>query len=151
MDTLHIHNGVYTAYAPWRMCHAYVELHMQSNIAILAVYTQFQKKRTMNSMTSPVTQGSGEVSMARSNLIKRIWKMWQKTPFKNWIILEWGFLHFVINSTGKVKCTSKFIYLHSSQKETHLATVRFFWDWVYLGIDEGDGTEHHKMKNKIRK
>ncbi len=37
VDTLHIHHGVYTAYAPWRTCHAYVELHMQSNIAILAV------------------------------------------------------------------------------------------------------------------
>ncbi len=23
-----------------------------------------------------------------------------------------------------------FIYLHSSQKETQLSTVRFFWDWV---------------------
>ena len=23
--------------------------------------------------------------------------------------------------------------------------------YTYLGIDEGDGTEHHKMKNKIRK
>ncbi len=38
VDTLYIHYGVYTAYAPWRTCHAYVELHMQSNIAILAVY-----------------------------------------------------------------------------------------------------------------
>ena len=38
MDTLHIHHGVYTAYAPWRTCHAYLELHMLSNITILAVY-----------------------------------------------------------------------------------------------------------------
>ncbi len=38
MDTLHIHHDVYTAYAPWRTRHAYVELHMQSNITILAVY-----------------------------------------------------------------------------------------------------------------
>ncbi len=39
MDILHIHHGVYTAYAPWRTCHAYVELHMQSNIAILGPCT----------------------------------------------------------------------------------------------------------------
>ncbi len=38
VDTLHIQHGVYTAYAPWRTCHAYMELHMQCNIAILAVY-----------------------------------------------------------------------------------------------------------------
>ncbi len=41
VDTQHIHHGVYTAYAPWRTCHAYVELHMLSNITILAVYQTF--------------------------------------------------------------------------------------------------------------
>ncbi len=35
----YIYIMVYTAYAPWSTCHAYVELHMQSNITILAVYT----------------------------------------------------------------------------------------------------------------
>ena len=30
--------------------------------------------------------------------------------------------------------STKFIYLHSSQKETQLFTVRFFWDWVYCGL-----------------
>ncbi len=38
LEASYIHHGVYTAYAPWRTCHAYVELHMQSNITILAVY-----------------------------------------------------------------------------------------------------------------
>ncbi len=32
---------------------------------------------------------------------------------------------------GKKKYTAKFIYLHSSQKEMKLSTVRFFRDWVY--------------------
>ena len=31
-------HDVYTAYAPWRTRHAYVELHMQSNITILPMY-----------------------------------------------------------------------------------------------------------------
>ncbi len=33
----YIHNGVYTAHAPWRTCHTCVEQHMQSNNMILAV------------------------------------------------------------------------------------------------------------------
>ncbi len=55
-----------------------------------------------------------------------------------WVLREnreqcWNrvFLHVVTNSTGKMKCTSKLIYLHSSQKETQLPTVRFFRNWVY--------------------
>ncbi len=42
-----------------------------------------------------------------------------------------GFLHIVSKRIGKLKCTTKFTYLHSFQKETQLSTVRFFWDWVY--------------------
>ena len=45
-------------------------------------------------------------------------------------IFERGFLHIVTKSIDKLKCTTKFIYLHSSAKETQLSTVRFFWDWV---------------------
>ena len=40
------------------------------------------------------------------------------------------FLHIVTKSIGKMKYTAKFIYLHSSQKEMQLSTVRFFRDWV---------------------
>ncbi len=34
-------------------------------------------------------------------------------------------------SWGDLKYITKFIYLHSSAKETQLSTVHFFWDWVY--------------------
>ena len=49
-----------------------------------------------------------------------------------WTILERDFLQIVTKSIGKMKYTTKFIYLHSSEKETQLSTVRFFWDWVYV-------------------
>ncbi len=49
-----------------------------------------------------------------------------------WTILKQGFLHIVSKTIGKLKCTTKFTYLHSSQKETQLSTVRFFWDRVYI-------------------
>ena len=39
-----------------------------------------------------------------------------------WTILERGFLHIVMKSIGKLKCTTKLTYLHSSQKETQLST-----------------------------
>ncbi len=35
---------------------------------------------------------------------------------KPWRILEWGFLHNVTKSRGKMKLTTKLIYLHSSKK-----------------------------------
>ena len=38
--TVHIHHGVYIAYAPWRTCHAYMEQHMQCKSTILAVYME---------------------------------------------------------------------------------------------------------------
>ena len=46
-------------------------------------------------------------------------------------IIEWGFLHIVTKSMGKMKYTTKFIYLHCSQKEMQHSTVHFFRDWVY--------------------
>ena len=51
-----------------------------------------------------------------------------------WTILEWGLLHIVTKSIDKMKYTTRFIYLHSSPKETQLSTVRFFLDWVYFLI-----------------
>ena len=43
-------------------------------------------------------------------------------------IFKWGFLHIVTKSKGKMKYTTKFIYLHSFQKEKQLSMVRFFRD-----------------------
>ncbi len=68
------------------------------------MYTQSQKKRTMSSLVSPVTQGQGQVTPAGLHDIK---------------------------ITDKMKYTAKLIYLHYVAKETQLSTVRFFWDWVY--------------------
>ncbi len=57
----------------------------------------------------------------------------------------------VTPSMGKMKYTAKFIYLHSSEKEMQLFTVRFFRDWVYIqelqGIDyvEAPFTIWHDM------
>ncbi len=59
-----------------------------------------------------------------------------------WTIFEWGFLHIVTKSIGKMKYTAKFIYLHSSQKEMQLSTVRFFRDWVYLECGSRNGGDH---------
>ncbi len=143
------------------------------------IYTQSQKKRTMNSLASAVTQGQGQVIPAGSYFITIIWNRSQKTPFKNvkrfprylekskgmlcfgirktaqiplGVMQIWYFfktLHFfwprvhgiescgifyfgsvVTKSLGKMKYTTKFIYLHSFAKDTQLSTVRFFWDWV---------------------
>ncbi len=44
--------------------------------------------------------------------------------FSKWCI---SFRH----ECGKMKYTTKFIYLHSSQKETQLSMLRFFWRRVY--------------------
>ena len=45
--------------------------------------TQSQKKRTMNSLTSPVTQAQGQVPPAGLYLIMRIGNRLQKTLFEN--------------------------------------------------------------------
>ena len=45
-----------------------------------------------------------------------------------------GFLCIVSKRIGKLKCTTKFTYLHSSKKETQLSKVHFFGDWVYNPI-----------------
>ncbi len=45
------------------------------------IYTQSQKKRTMDFLASPVTQGQGQVTPAGSYLITGIWNRSQKTSF----------------------------------------------------------------------
>ncbi len=67
-----------------------------------------------------------------------------------WTILEWGFLHIVTKSMDKMKYTAKFIYLHSSQKEMQLSTVRFFWDWVYKGQRSRVNLYNWAWKNRIK-
>ena len=49
-----------------------------------------------------------------------------------WTILKRGLLHIVTKRIAKMKYATKFIYLHSSAKDTQLSMVRFFWDWVYF-------------------
>ncbi len=46
---------------------------------------------------------------------------------------ETSFLHIITKSIGKMNYTTKFIYLHSSQKEMQLSMLRFFWRRVYKG------------------
>ena len=53
------------------------------------------------------------------------------TAREPWRILEWGFLHIVTQSIGKMIYTTMCIYLHSSPKERQFSTVRFIWDWMY--------------------
>ncbi len=62
------------------------------------------------------------------------------TPFSRW---PWvtdpdpgscTFYQIVTKSIGKMKYTTKFIYLHSSPKERQLSMLRFFWRRVYLLI-----------------
>ena len=48
-----------------------------------------------------------------------------------YLTVKWDFFYIVIKSIGKMKYTTKFIYLYSSQKEKQFSTVRFFRDWVY--------------------
>ncbi len=50
-----------------RICHSRTML-INSPSGDLQVYTQSQKKCTMNSLASPVTQGQGQVTPARSKL-----------------------------------------------------------------------------------
>ena len=52
--------------------------------------------------------------------------------YSNFWVFWNGFLNIVSKSIGKMKYSTKFIYLHSSAKETQLSTVHFFWDWVYI-------------------
>ncbi len=80
-----------------------------SKYALAVNYTQSQKKRTVSSLTSPVTQGKGQVPPAGLYLIKINEARWDYFFDHNATL--WG--HFF--------CTCP-----------QLSTVRFFWDWVYL-------------------
>ncbi len=55
--------------------------------------------------------------------------LWQVGLIAN---VKLHFLHIVTKSIGKMKYTTKFIYQHSSQKETQLSMLRFFWRKVYM-------------------
>ena len=96
----------------------------------IQVYTQSQRKRTMNSLPSPVTQGQGQVPPAGLYLTMRIWNRSQKTLFKN--------LKLFSQYLEKSKCMSYFeirktaqIPLHSMQIRYSLQTMHFFWPRVH--------------------
>ncbi len=57
-----------------------------------------------------------------------------------WPWVMYIFLHIVTKNIGKMKCTTK-IYLHSSQKETQLSMLHFFWNWVYSPAEKGQKVE----------
>ncbi len=71
-----------------------------------------------------------------TQLINHLFKIQKKRPFCKRTMNNFGtgFLHIVTKSIGKMKYTTKFIYPHSSQKETQLSMLRFFWRRVYLFI-----------------
>ncbi len=108
----------------------------------LILYTKSQKKHTMNSLTSSVIQGQAQVPPGRFILDHENLKHVAKNLIQNFCYFTWtqtseyrersvnnfgmGFLPFVNHSTGKMKCTTKFIDTHSSQKETQLPTVHFY-------------------------
>ncbi len=71
---------------------------------------------------------SQKKEMQLSNFLKGwIFVVLQVLKLLSIAIFEQVFLHIVTKSIGKMKYTTKFIYLHSSQKETQLSMLRFFW------------------------
>ena len=83
----------------------YVYVYHRWAQKMIVFYTQSQKKCTLNSLTSHVTQAQGHVTPERSYFITKTIKT---------IVI------------GKMKYSSKCIYQHSSAKETQLSMVHFF-------------------------